>query len=386
MNKSISFREMVELTKQAKAAFDRVEQRPWSVEANVIELMKQVGDLAKRVMVFERYYLPDRDRHPAYQTTLDNIANELADVLYCVIRLMLYYEIDLEEAFVKARRDELGYAAESARNTPSRPLLRSGLHESKRQAEALREHYENLLALRYDWMLGGSEVAESTAKDLFVRLGIARRLGGEALDLGCGTGLHAQALAERGFRVRAVDLSPSMIAQTARRCANLPVEAVERDFCDPGAFATGVRYELVVCLGDTLTHLASEADVVRLIGDVCHVLEPGGTVVLSFRDLSIERQGVERIFTVRATAERIMMTFLEYGMDHVWVNDVFQELHSDGWQTSKSRYRKLRLAPSQVVEIFAANGFELRAPERAQENDGGLTYIVAQRPAGRSSS
>jgi SAM-dependent methyltransferase/NTP pyrophosphatase (non-canonical NTP hydrolase) len=373
--KDISFSEMMELTDKVKTAFERVEQRPWSIEANVIELTKQVGDLAKRVMVFERYYLPDRDRHPNYRTTSDDIANELADILYCVIRIALYYQLDLEGAFLKARQDELGYAAQAMAYQVPRPSRYAGSYSAPQQSDSVREHYEKLLAARYEWMVGGAVAAEAEATKLFSKMGLTRRLGGKALDLGCGLGFHAKVLAGLGFQVRALDLSPRMVAQTARTCEGLTVEAVEGDFGNHEAIRGAGPYEVIVCAGDTLSHLSGEDKVTELLATAARALEPGGTLVLSFRDLSRELVATDRIFTPRSSPERIMTVFLEYERDHVWVNDVFQELETEGWKTIKSRYRKLRLATERVVELLRTVGL---SPGQRWES-GGLTCLFAQR-------
>ena len=68
----------------------------------MIELSKQVGELAKQVMIKEKYYaltdeVPDVD---------ERLGNEMADVIAQVMRLADYYKIDLEKAFVEAREDE----------------------------------------------------------------------------------------------------------------------------------------------------------------------------------------------------------------------------------------------------------------------------------------
>lgn len=109
MQQSRTFQEMLALTRQVIAGFDQRNRRPWTVEAAVIELTKQVGDLARHVMVAERYYLPDRDDDPRYVTTADDIADELADILYCVIRIADHYQVDLERAHIRARQKELEY-------------------------------------------------------------------------------------------------------------------------------------------------------------------------------------------------------------------------------------------------------------------------------------
>ena len=71
----------------------------------MIELSKQVGELAKQVMIKERYFalageVPDVD---------ERLGNEMADVVAQVMRLADFYKIDLEKAFIEAREDEDRY-------------------------------------------------------------------------------------------------------------------------------------------------------------------------------------------------------------------------------------------------------------------------------------
>lgn len=110
MSNSYTFQELIAMTRQVIAAFEQVEQRPWSIEVTMIELMKQVGDLSRRVLTYEQYYLSDRSTRPEYQTSVEGIGDELADILYCVIRIAEHYHIDLEQAHIQARRQEMRYA------------------------------------------------------------------------------------------------------------------------------------------------------------------------------------------------------------------------------------------------------------------------------------
>lgn len=101
--------ELSEINRRVAAAFDARERRPWGVEIVMVELAKQVGDLAKAVLTTERYYLEDRDSKPGYQAGRDRVANELADILYCLMRIADHYEIDLAEAHLLARAAEWRY-------------------------------------------------------------------------------------------------------------------------------------------------------------------------------------------------------------------------------------------------------------------------------------
>jgi len=77
-------------------------------------LAKQVGDLAKAILTTEGYYLGDRDGQPGYRAGTDRVANELADILYCLMRVADHYQIDLAEAHVRARTAEWDYVSPDA--------------------------------------------------------------------------------------------------------------------------------------------------------------------------------------------------------------------------------------------------------------------------------
>jgi NTP pyrophosphatase (non-canonical NTP hydrolase) len=55
----------------------------------------------------EGYYFSNRDRlDDKYDSSKDRIADELADILYVVVRIADHYDIDIISASNKAREDE----------------------------------------------------------------------------------------------------------------------------------------------------------------------------------------------------------------------------------------------------------------------------------------
>ena len=100
-----TFAEMEDMYKEIVKRFNKIELQEWKAEGAMIELSKQVGELAKQVMVKEKYYalegdVPDVD---------ERLGNEMADVIAQIMRLADYYRIDLEKAFIEAREDEDRY-------------------------------------------------------------------------------------------------------------------------------------------------------------------------------------------------------------------------------------------------------------------------------------
>lgn len=99
---NLTFKELIQKTNKVADEFQKVEQRDWGIEGNMIELSKQVGELAKNVMMLEKYYLAKRWQESKYKdASKEEIANELSDILFIIIRIADLYGIDLEKAHLK---------------------------------------------------------------------------------------------------------------------------------------------------------------------------------------------------------------------------------------------------------------------------------------------
>ena len=99
---NVTVKEVEQKTNEIIEAFQKVEQRDWGIEGNMSELMKQVGELGKNVMVLEKYYLAKRMANPNYnKASKSEIGNELSDILFMIIRIANHYDIDLEKAHMK---------------------------------------------------------------------------------------------------------------------------------------------------------------------------------------------------------------------------------------------------------------------------------------------
>ncbi len=61
----LTFREAIDLF-QVFHRFEKIEGKPWGVEGAMIELVKQVGELAKHIMVAEHYYFAGREKMRGY--------------------------------------------------------------------------------------------------------------------------------------------------------------------------------------------------------------------------------------------------------------------------------------------------------------------------------
>lgn len=112
------------------------------------------------------------------------------------------------------------------------------------------------------------------------------------LDAACGTGWHAIALAQRGYTSAGADLSAGMIAKAQANAREAGVE-VEFQRLGFGELSNAFKgYDALLCLGNSLPHLLSEAEVSEALRDFAACLRPQGVLLIQNRnfDAVLERR------------------------------------------------------------------------------------------------
>ncbi|HTV96279.1 MAG TPA: class I SAM-dependent methyltransferase [Steroidobacteraceae bacterium] len=239
---------------------------------------------------------------------------------------------------------------------------------------SVADHYRSLLAPVYAWMSGGLDAALARGEAEIETILPDLPRGSRAVDLGAGFGMHSIALARRGCPVLAIDTSSYLLEQLKGHAQALPITVVEDDLLgfqrhlDRGA-------DVILCMGDTLTHLADRAAVLTLFTRAAESLRPGGAFITTLRDYSSALTGSARFIPVRSGADRILTCFLEYAADHVDIHDVLHERQGEVWQLRVSAYRKLRLHPQWLAASLKERGFCVRL----EPGPGGMIRVIAAR-------
>lgn len=218
------------------------------------------------------------------------------------------------------------------------------------------EHYGTLLAPVYSWMAGGATHAFALgAADLEGFL----PAGSLAVDLGCGFGMHTVPLARAGWTVIGIDSSTTLINELREQIGGLSVRPVESNLLGFASHLQGdQRPELILCMGDTLTHLPDLQSVSRLAREVAAALAPQGRFIATFRDYKRLPEGPSRFIPVRSDDNRILTCFLEDRGSVVEVHDVLYTRSGSRWDLTVSSYPKLRLRPGDVEKCFADAGLQ----------------------------
>ena len=240
---------------------------------------------------------------------------------------------------------------------------------------SVKEHYDNLLASCYTWMCGGSDFILKKNRTFFQAHGIRPAHSANAVDLGAGSGFQAIPLAEAGFNVTAVDVSRDLLRELNIAAGRLPIRTIQDDLLN-FAEHSPAKVEIIVCMGDTLTHLKTLAEVEELINNIHGALENEGLLILGFRDMTAELIRLDRIIPVRSDSDRIFTCFLEYDKTHVKVHDILYEKTDDHWEMKKSFYRKLRVSSQWTQKFLLKVGFKV---EKYDIENGMVTIIARKR-------
>ncbi|HEX6080976.1 MAG TPA: methyltransferase domain-containing protein [Methylomirabilota bacterium] len=123
--------------------------------------------------------------------------------------------------------------------------------------------------------------AQSRREVDFVLKALAPARGARILDVPCGYGRHASALARRGFRVVGVDLSRAMIAEARRRFAEGPrLVFVRRDM---RRLRFRAEFDAVVNLYTSFGYF-TPAENRAALRRLARALRPGGRLLIDHRD------------------------------------------------------------------------------------------------------
>jgi SAM-dependent methyltransferase len=156
-----------------------------------------------------------------------------------------------------------------------------------------------MLAADYDWMFDDDALVNGRAINHPATARLLRRIDRTSLvlDAACGTGVDAAVLARRGFTVWAADGSDAMVEGAAARFRRerLSIPVVCSTWADLPA-ATSERFDVVLCIGNSLVHAAGRDAMVQALTGLRRMARPGGHVVVDSRNwekLHAERQIVQ---------------------------------------------------------------------------------------------
>jgi SAM-dependent methyltransferase len=169
------------------------------------------------------------------------------------------------------------------------------------------------------------------------------------LELGCGTGALLGGLAG-SFAVTGIDRSPEMLAIAADR---VPSARLVRG--DITSFALGTRFDVAICMFDTVNHLPAADDWRALFGRVHEHLADDGVFIFDVNTAGRLR----RLYGGPAYLDEfdgnvvVMSVEPAGGWLSMWQTRIFERLHDDVFRLHEERILELGLPLEQVRALLA---------------------------------
>jgi SAM-dependent methyltransferase len=195
------------------------------------------------------------------------------------------------------------------------------------------------------------------------------------LDTACGTGMHAIALAQRGYSVVGTDLSAGMIKRALDNAAAEEVDArfEVAGFGDLAQTLGGPTFDAILCLGNSLPHLLSQSQLADALSDMATCLRPGGLLMIQNRNfdavLAQRKRGAEpgagRWMPPQAHQESgkewLFLRFYDFEPDGTLVFNVVtlrREAAGDDWDQQIVATQLWPLKQEELMAALDATGFE----------------------------
>ena len=154
---------------------------------------------------------------------------------------------------------------------------------AQRKTDLYKKEYVYSFVRKWDELIDWDARATSEG-DFFINL-MKERGVRKVLDVATGTGFHSIRFLKAGFDVTSADGSPEMLVQAFEngRRAGFIMRTIHADWRELSRDIHN-KYDAVICLGNSLTHLFSEQDRRKALAEFYAALHYDGVLILDQRN------------------------------------------------------------------------------------------------------
>lgn len=198
----------------------------------------------------------------------------------------------------------------------------------------------------------------------------AQSLGGPLLDLACGTGRMALRMAELGYQVTGVDITPEMIARARQKAAERAL-SIDWVVADARTFHLQKQFSFIYMLEHAFQFFLTRADQEALLACVHEHLHPQGCFLFETRNpspqnLFIGRRPEPERYTTH-DGKRLVITERQHYDPMTQIQHYTRQLeffHPESQQVEKTQTFRTALRyvfPQELEALLFYNGFQIRA-------------------------
>lgn len=155
--------------------------------------------------------------------------------------------------------------------------------EAVRETDKYQEEYVHRFVEKWDELIDWTARGKGEG-DFFIKE-LEKRNKHKVLDVAAGTGYHSIKLMEQGFDVWSADGSPVMLAkafENGRRQGYI-LRTIQADWRWLNRDVHG-KFDAVICLGNSFTHLHSEHDRRKALAEYYSALKHDGVLIIDHRN------------------------------------------------------------------------------------------------------
>jgi len=190
------------------------------------------------------------------------------------------------------------------------------------------------------------------------------------LDAGCGTGMHAIALAQSGFEMAGADISAAMInrAEANSQKAGVKVTFKTAGFGElKNAFdiqSEAEAFDALLCLGNSLPHLTTPALQREALNDMAACLRPGGLLLIQNRNfdavLTQHARWMEPQSDRSPENDLLFLRFYDFNADGLITFNMVTLSRSRGadWTQKVDVSRLYPITQDNLIQLLDKSGFE----------------------------
>ena len=234
----------------------------------------------------------------------------------------------------------------------------------------------------YDQIMGDRTVDIERVKRLVARYHPAAR---SLLELGCGTGAILAGMTP-GLSVAGIDIAPEMLAAAAH---SAPTARLLR--ADITSFSLGTRFDVVICMFDTINHLPSLKQWHALFDRVHEHLAPGGLFVFDINTAGrLRRLWHGPAFATDFGEHTVIMDVMPGGRGDggegelsLWTVRIFERIAGDEFRLHSETIPELGLPLATISTALAADFDLLEATgldgEPASDDSDRVFFVLRHR-------
>ena len=187
----------------------------------------------------------------------------------------------------------------------------------------------------------------------------------KVLDVSCGIGTQAIALALKGYTVSGSDLSVKEIDRARQEARNWGVN-VAFSVCDMRQTHVhhGSEFDVVISCDNSLPHLLNDQDLLVALKEMCACLSAGGGCLITIRDYEREARGknVVKPYGVRIEDGKRYLLFQVWDFDGEHYDLTFfvveENLSTREVKTHAMRSRYSAISTSKLCDLMGEAGFQ----------------------------